>query len=74
MPIDLEDMQNSEMILSPIGEISRPEFLEESYSAAVMAANAAGNWTNFYRDATDHKGKKMGEHQVKAIRLKGGSE
>lgn len=74
MPIDLEDMQNSEMILSPIGEISRPEFLEESYSAAVMAANAEGRWTNFYRDATDHKGKKMGEHQVKAIRLKGGSK
>jgi hypothetical protein len=62
------------MVLSPITEISRPKFLPESYSAAVMAANAEGRWTNFYRDATDHKGNKQGEHQVKAIRLKGGSE
>lgn len=74
MPINLQDLQNSEIALSPITEISRPEFLKESYSAEVMAANAEGRWTNFYRDATDHKGNKLGEHQVKAIRLKGGSQ
>lgn len=74
VPINLDELQNSEMTELPIHQVPRSEFLTKEYSEAVAKTNAAGEWTNFYRDATDEKGKKIGEHQIKAIRLKGGTE
>jgi len=73
IPIDLQDLQNSEMTEHQISEVPRSEFLTNDYAEAVAKTNAAGEWTNFYREATDQDGKKLGEHQVKAIRLKGGT-
>lgn len=73
IPIDLLDLQNSEMVEHQINEIPRAEFLTKEYSEAVAKTNAAGEWTNFYREATNQNGEKIGEHQVKAIRLKGGT-
>ena len=40
-----------------------------NYSEVVYALNREGKWSNFYRNATDHHGNSIGEHQVKAIRL-----
>ena len=40
------------------------------YNDTVSKINKEGKWTNFYRDAVDHKGNKIGEHEIKAIRLK----
>jgi len=31
--------------------------------------NKEGKWSNFYREAINHKGQKIGNHEVKAIRL-----
>jgi hypothetical protein len=73
IPIDLQDLQNSEMIKSDINKIQPSEFLGNDYAKRVAEINASGEWTNFYRDATNEKGEKIGEHQIKAIRLKGGT-
>jgi hypothetical protein len=32
--------------------------------------NMKGIWSNFYRDAVDYLGNSVGNHEVKAIRLK----
>jgi hypothetical protein len=32
--------------------------------------NQRGEWTHFYRDATDEKRNKVGNHEIKAFRLK----
>ena len=39
------------------------------YSKSIEEINKQGKWSNFYREATDHFGKKRGNHEVKAIRL-----
>jgi len=69
IPIDLSDLQNSEVNFYPINE--KKPYLSDSdeYSQSVYETNRLGKWTNFYRDGVDHKGNVLGEHQVKAIRL-----
>ena len=74
IPINLSELQNSEIIESNIREIPQNEFYAKGYEEAFKEANKMGEWTNFYRDAVDHTGKKKGEHQVKSIKLKGGTK
>ena len=73
IPINLSLLQNSEMIESDINKVPHSEFLPPSYSDAVQEINKNGQWSNFYRNATDNFGKVLGQHQVKSIRLKGGT-
>lgn len=40
------------------------------YGEASGEITKYGEWTNFYRDAVNHKGEKVGEHEVKTLRLK----
>ena len=40
------------------------------YHEVVGNVNKSGNFSNFYKDAINHKGKIVGEHEVKLIRLK----
>lgn len=71
IPINLSLLQNSEMNIKSYKDF--PQNLisvnSQEYSQAVYAANREGKWTDFYRNATDHKGNKVGEHQVKTIKL-----
>jgi hypothetical protein len=69
LPIDLNELQNSEVVFEDLS--SMPQVMEDQseYGNIVYEINKSGKWTNFYRDAVDHKGNKLGEHQVKAIRL-----
>jgi hypothetical protein len=73
VPIDLSVLQNSEIVLGDIKSLSRSDFLPPEYSDVVQEINKSGQWSNFYRNATDHLGKILGKHQVKSIRLKGGT-
>jgi hypothetical protein len=74
LPIDLESLNNSEMVLRPISEFPQPVYNDienpNDYSETIKALNQSGDWSNFYRDAVDHLKRKIGSHQVKAIRLK----
>ena len=45
------------------------DYVNEKVDAAATI-NKDGNWTNWYRDATDHKGKNLGNHEVKSLKLK----
>ena len=45
-------------------------FPKEDYGKIVSDINKSGKWTDFYRDAVDHKRNSIGSHEVKALRLK----
>lgn len=69
LPIDLSDLQNSEIQFYPMSD-KKPNLTDmEEYSNTIYEINRSGKWTNFYRNAVDHKNNKLGEHQVKAVRL-----
>jgi hypothetical protein len=69
LPIDLDNLQNSEISFQDLKTMPKEIKNLEEYGKIVYEINQSGKWTNFYRDALDHKGNKLGKHQVKAIRL-----
>lgn len=69
VPINLEEIQNSEIIFKNLKEYDIGNFDPHGYGQALAQANQQGKWTNFYRDAVNHLGEKIGKHQVKVIRL-----
>ena len=69
LPINLENLQNSEIIFQNLKTMPQKIKNSEEYGNIVYEINKSGKWTNFYRDAVDHKNNKLGDHQVKAIRL-----
>lgn len=71
VPISLTDLQNYEMVIKHPENIS-PEESEYNRQRAVFtnAKNSVGDWSHLYRDAVDHLGKVVGEHEAKSIRLK----
>lgn len=73
MPIDLAGLQNSEIEFQDLSTLPAMEFSQHDYGQAVYEINKEGRWTDFYRNAKDHLGNTIGQHQVKAIRLKGQS-
>lgn len=70
VPIDLSTIQNSEIKFFPFSEKKKSPINVVDYKKAVYEINMSGKWSNFYRNATDHEGNKIGEHQVKSIKLK----
>jgi hypothetical protein len=69
LPINLSELQGSEIEIFPASSKKENNTSMDDYAEAIYKANMAGKWTNFYRDAVDHMGNKLGEHQVKTIRL-----
>ena len=71
IPINLSLLQNSEINIKSYEDL--PQDLisvnSQEYSQAVYIKNREGKWTDFYRNATDHEGNKIGNHQVKVIKL-----
>jgi hypothetical protein len=70
MPISLGELNNSEAILKTMMDLPRDFFPKQDYGKIVSEINKQGKWTDFYRNATDHEGNKIGNHEVKALRLK----
>lgn len=70
MPISLSYLQNSKINIYNSNKIPSNSFNNSfEYSEALSKLNQKGQWGNFYRNATDHLGNKIGSHEVKAIRL-----
>ena len=70
IPISLSNFQNSKIDLYNFNQIPPNIFnISDGYSEAVYELNKQGKWSNFYRDAVDHLGNKLGNHEVKTIRL-----
>jgi len=70
IPISLGELNNSQANIRPLYELGPNFFLDGDYSKIVKDINNSGRWTNFYRDAVDHHGKKIGDHEVKVLRFK----
>lgn len=70
IPISLSNLNNSELTLKKIQEMPRLNFDGEEYGLESQRISNSGSWTHFYRNATDHKGNKIGDHELKVLRLK----
>jgi hypothetical protein len=69
IPINLNDLQNSEINFKNLETLPKAPYNESEYSSEISKLNSSGVWSNFYRDAVDHKKESIGSHQVKTIRL-----
>ena len=70
IPISLTDLNNSEMNERPMSDIPNNFWPTEEHTKVIREMNMKGIWSNFYRDAVDYLGNSVGNHEVKAIRLK----
>ena len=69
VPVSLSEIQDSAISYSGI-EILKIKPYGDKHADAVKEKVSQGLWTNFYRDAVDPAGNKMGNHEIKSIRLK----
>ena len=60
----------TEIKFESIAKMDKPKFNNNEYSKAVQEITSSGSWTNFYRNATDHKGNKIGDHELKSLKLR----
>lgn len=69
IPISLTDLQNSKISITKNEIHNAPKYTYEQHMNEVDRITRSGKWTNFYRDAVDPLGNKIGNHEVKGIRL-----
>ena len=70
MPISLGQLKNVEVDVH--NKIIDPEKNRnnQQYDKKFRENNQSGQWSDFYRNATDHNGNSLGSHEVKSLRLK----
>jgi len=69
LPISLTDLQNSEIVFKKKRTKSEPPCNPDHGAQVRKEILDSGKWTNFYRDAINPCGDKIGSHEVKKIRL-----
>jgi hypothetical protein len=69
IPVSLSEINNSEITIKPMKE-KVDLFNGKEYFEATKKITSLGKWTNFYRNATDHLGNKIGIHEAKSLRFK----
>lgn len=70
LPISIGNINNTEIEIYDLLTTEDQEIKNKSYGEASQKLNQVGEWTHFYRDATDENRKKIGNHEIKAFRLK----
>ena len=74
MPISLSEIQNTNLKIKHIKDMNKipKKYLptEEGSREAAKRTAENGGWTDYYRDGVDYMGNKLGDHEVKAIKLK----
>lgn len=70
LPVSLNKINNTEMEIYDLVITSEQREKNKSYGEVSQELNQRGEWTHFYRNATDETGEKIGKHEVKAFRLK----
>ena len=71
IPISLTNLQNTELHMKNYNEVPisyHQDYI--GYNEVISHINQSGKFSDFYRDAVNHEGKTVGEHEVKLIRLK----
>jgi hypothetical protein len=70
LPIPLKEIASLEMNVYR-GSFSKDhDEMKQEYGEAAQAINKVGGWTDWYRNATNHKNESIGAHEVKSIKLK----
>jgi hypothetical protein len=72
LPISLSELKDSviEVKKFPQDKIQEWNTKNKEYGDAAQVLSMKGEWTDWYRDAVDQEGNKMGDHEVKALKLK----
>lgn len=70
LPISISELNNSSVTIKNINELPQANYNGDEYQRSVSEILSQGKWTNFYRNAVDHKGNSIGSHEAKAIRLR----
>lgn len=70
MPISLTALNESELILNSFqGDINEYYREVQEYASAILENNKIPKWSDFYRSATDQFGNRVGEHEIKKIKM-----
>ena len=69
IPISLTRLKDESVEIVDFVENQEYNDRIRSYGDAAQKINKAGKWTDWYRDAVNEKGEKVGEHEVKALKL-----
>jgi hypothetical protein len=69
LPINLAELQNSSIEVLSTDQKPKSNMNMDAYAKKMYELNNSGKWSDFYRNATDQDGNKIGEHQVKSIKL-----
>lgn len=69
IPIDLEELQDSKIMFDDLNTMEPSKVNMNEYSNTIFNINQSGKWADFYRNAVDHKGNRLGSHQVKKLNL-----
>lgn len=70
IPISLSALNNTVIQIHEYVDIDRErEKANISYGQAAQVINSSGEWTDWYRNATNEKGESLGSHEVKSLKL-----
>jgi hypothetical protein len=70
IPISLTELDNTAIkVFDYLDKDGTRQKKHQSYGNAAQEINKTGNWTDWYRDAINEKGKSLGSHETKALRL-----
>jgi hypothetical protein len=74
LPISLTELHSSVAQIKPMDSMRQihrdiPLTLEGAMEAGKKATESGG-WTDYYRNAVDYMGNKLGDHEVKSIKLR----
>lgn len=70
IPISLTRLKDEDVEILDFNETDEYNQRLKSYGDAAQVVNKSGKWTDWYRDAINEKGEKVGEHEVKNLKLK----
>ena len=70
IPISLKNLNNTEMHIHDLEHDEKYELNNKGYNDASKKINQKGEWTNFYRNATNEKKESVGKHEIKSFKLK----
>jgi hypothetical protein len=69
LPISLTSMSNIELNLNNFNMDNQWYKNNEERGKVAYELNKNGEWTNWYRNATDHNNIQIGDHEVKSLKL-----
>jgi hypothetical protein len=70
VPISLQDINQYELDINDYVFSKEDEIKNKKYGEVSQLKNRVGEWTHFYRNATDESDIPVGKHELKTIRLK----